>query len=68
MSQPSSMAFYAWAKLAGSQSSIGRELKIHQIYDADVTKNCRYYHSLTSRVKNYGLLLVNKARYTRKTK
>jgi hypothetical protein len=28
-----------------------RELKIHQIYDADVTKNCRYYHSFISRVK-----------------
>jgi hypothetical protein len=29
-----------------------RELKIHQIHDADVTKNCRYYHSFTSRVKS----------------
>ena len=28
-----------------------RELKIHQIYDADVTRNCRYYHSFASRVK-----------------
>ena len=26
-------------------------LKINQIYDADVTENCRYYHSFTSRVK-----------------
>ena len=29
-----------------------RELKIHQIYDADVTKNYRYYHSFISRVKS----------------
>jgi hypothetical protein len=41
-------------KLAGSQSSIGRELKIHQIYDADVTKNFRYYHSFTSLVGKQG--------------
>jgi hypothetical protein len=28
-----------------------RELKIRQIYDADVTKNCHNYHSFISRVK-----------------
>jgi hypothetical protein len=27
-------------------------LNIHQIYDADVAKNCRYRHSFASRVKS----------------
>ena len=31
---------------------VSSELKIHKIYGADVTKNCRYYHSFTSRVKS----------------
>jgi hypothetical protein len=27
------------------------ELKMHQIYDADVKKNCNYSHSFTTRIK-----------------
>jgi hypothetical protein len=44
-----------------------RELKIHQIYDVDVTKMplLSQFHFTG---KRYGLLLVNKASDTRKTK